>query len=74
VICWDGRGKGRDQRMGVNMRLFDHALMADVPVKVLDGDKTWRVLDAYVKPGIWISPSRERPRPAAPRGARRPRR
>ena len=74
VICWNGRGKGRDQRMGVNMRLFDHALMADVPIKVLDGDKTWRVLDAYVKPEIWISPSRERPRPAEPRGARRPRR
>jgi hypothetical protein len=60
--------------MGINMRLFDHALMAAVPVKVLDGDKTWRVLGAYVKPEMWISPSRERARPAEQRRARRPRR
>jgi hypothetical protein len=74
VICWDGRGKGRDQRMGVNMRLFDHALMAAVPIKVLDGDKTWRALGAYVKPELWISPSREQARPPEQRRARRPRR
>jgi hypothetical protein len=74
VICWDSRRTGRDQRMGVNMRMFDHALMADVPVKVLDGDKTWRVLGNYVKPEMWIAPSRERARAAKPRGARRPRR
>jgi hypothetical protein len=74
VICWDSHRKGRDQRMGVNTRLLDHALMADVPVKVLDGDKTWRVLGEYVKPEMWIAPSRERARPAKPRGARGPRR
>jgi hypothetical protein len=74
VICWDGPGKGRDQRLGINTRLFDHALMAAVPVKVLDGDKTWRTLGAYVKPEMWISPSRVRPPPAAPRGARGSRR
>jgi len=74
VICWDRRGKGRDRRMGINMRLFDHAQMAAVPVKVLDGDKTWRVLGAYVKPEMWISPSRERARPPAQHRARRPRR
>ncbi len=45
------------------MRLFDHALMADVPVKVLDGDQTWRVLGAYVKPELWISPSRVKKQP-----------
>jgi len=38
VICWDGPGKSPDQRMGINTRLLDRALMADVPVKVLDGD------------------------------------
>lgn len=74
VICWDSHRKGRDQRMGVNMRLFDHARMADVPVKVLDGDQTWRVLGRYTKPEMWIAPSRERARPVKPRGARRRRR
>ncbi len=60
VICWDRPGGGPDQRMGVNTRLLDHTRMADVPVKVLDGDKTWRVLGRYVKPEIWISPSHKR--------------
>src|SRR5262249_33514899 len=73
VICWEARGTARDQRMGVNMRMFDHALMAEVPVKVLDGDKTWRVLDGYVKPEMWISPSRKAA-PAKRRPARRTRR
>jgi hypothetical protein len=45
--------------MGLNTRLLDQALMAAVPVKVLDGDKTWKTLGAYVKPEMWISPSRE---------------
>jgi hypothetical protein len=74
VVCWDGRGKDPDRRVGINMRLFDHALMAAVPVKVLDGDKTWRVLGTYEKPEMWISPAREPARPAAPRRTRRPRR
>lgn len=74
VICWDGRGKGRDQRMGINTRLLDHALMAGVPVKVLDGDQTWRAIGTYVKPEMWISPSREPARPAKPRPARSARR
>jgi len=58
VICWDAPGKGRDQRMGVNTRLLDEARMADVPIKVLDGDRTWRTLGSYAKPEIWRSPSR----------------
>jgi hypothetical protein len=74
VICWDGPGKGRDQRMGINTRLLDQALMAAVPVKVLDGDKTWRTLGTYVKPEMWISRSRERVQPAKQPRARRPRR
>ena len=69
VICWDGPGKARDQRMGINTRLLDHARMANVPVKVLDGDGPWHTLGIYVKPEMWISPSRERP--AKPRRARR---
>ena len=74
VICWDSRSKGLDQRMGINTRLLDQALMAAVPVKVLDGDKTWRTLDTYAKPEMWISPSRERAQPAKPPRAPRPRR
>jgi hypothetical protein len=45
--------------------------MAGVSVKVLDGDKTWRFVDAYVKPAMWISPSREPAPPARLRPARR---
>jgi hypothetical protein len=71
VICWDSRLKGRDQRMGVNARLLDHAVMADVPVMVFDGDQTWSVLGGYVKPEMWISPSRERARPTKPPGVGR---
>jgi len=59
VICWQGFSKRPDQRIGINTRLLDHALMAGVPVKVLDGDKTWRSLGTYMKPEMWISPSRE---------------
>jgi hypothetical protein len=65
VISWDGRGKGRDVRMGLNTRLLDHSAMADVPVKILDGDVPWKDLGEYTKPDMWISPSRKRARPAA---------
>lgn len=71
VISWDSRRKGAEQRMGINTRLLDHALMADVPVKVLDGDGHWKSLETYMKPDMWISPSRDLPRPAKPRTARR---
>jgi hypothetical protein len=67
MISWDGRGKGRDVRMGLNTRLLDHAAMADVPVKVLDGDVPWKDLGEYTKPDMWISPSRKRARPASPK-------
>jgi hypothetical protein len=67
VICWQSPGTSRDQRMGINTRLLDHALMADVPVKVLDGDMPWRSLGTYLKPEMWISPHRERPRPTRSR-------
>ena len=56
VICWDSRSKDPERRLGINTRLLDPALMAGVPVKVLDGDKTWRSLGTYAKPEIWRSP------------------
>jgi len=74
VVCWDSHRKGRDLRMGVNTRLLDHALMASVPIKVLDGDVPWRRLGTYVKPDIWISPHRKQAEPAKPTRARRARR
>jgi hypothetical protein len=74
VICWDGRGKDPDRRMGINTRLLDHALMAEVPIKVLDGDQGWRTLGTYTKPETWISPSRGRAQPTEQPRARRARR
>jgi hypothetical protein len=70
VVCWDGGGKDGDRRIGINTRLLDPAMMAAVPIKVLDGDMTWRFVDAYTKPEIWLSPRRE-PARAAARAARR---
>jgi hypothetical protein len=64
VICWDSRRKQPDRRIGVNMRNFEQGAMAAVPVKVLDGDKTWRVVEGYVKPAMWISPAHETAPPA----------
>jgi len=58
VACWDAPSRGSDRRLGMNTRLFDHVAMADVPIAVLDGDKSWRVTDKYVKPDIWVSPKR----------------
>jgi hypothetical protein len=62
VIAWEPPRKDRDQRMGINTRLLDPALMAAVPIKVLDGDKTWRTLGTYVKPEMWMSKTPRRPR------------
>jgi len=58
VVCWKRPGKRGRAYMGVNTRLLDHAAMARVPVKVLDGDKTWKALGSYRRPGMWISPHR----------------
>ena len=57
VVSWE-RQRGPDARMAVNARLLDPAAIADVPIIVLDGDQTWRVLERYTKPGALISPRR----------------
>jgi hypothetical protein len=57
MAAWE-HDRAADATMGVNMRLFDHAAMARVPIAVLDGDKTWRKVERYTKPAIWISPKR----------------
>lgn len=61
VIRWKTVRDRADDYVGMNTRLFDHAAMARVKIKVLDGDQTWKALERYVKPGIWITP---KPRPA----------
>ena len=76
VIQWDTRRRGPDEHIGVNMRLFDPARMADVPVRILDGDRTWRTLVTYTQPALWISPRRAAaaevtPTPAPARAATR---
>jgi hypothetical protein len=60
MVCWQQRRKGKDVRIGINTRLLDHVAMAKVPIKVLDGDNTWRFVGSYVKPEIWISPAPRR--------------
>lgn len=57
ITTWELE-RGPSGRLGINARLFDHAAIANVPVTVLDGDKTWRVLERYRKPGMLISPAR----------------
>jgi len=58
VILWETARKRREDYVGMNARLFDPELVAGVTIKVLDGDKTWKTLDRYVKPAIFISPAR----------------
>jgi hypothetical protein len=57
IVSWEA-GRDAAARMAVNARLLDHAAMARIPISVLDGDRTWRVLEHYTKPGAWISPKR----------------
>ena len=57
VVSWEWK-RGPEARMAVNARLLDHAAIADVPISVLDGDQSWRVLETYTKPGTLISPRR----------------
>jgi hypothetical protein len=45
-------------RVVVNARMMDPDKVADVPVKVLDGDKTWKTLGRAAHPDWFVSPSR----------------
>lgn len=58
ITSWQPRSRAPEDRLGMNARLFDHAAIANVPVRVLDGDRTWRVLERYTKPAMLISPTR----------------
>ncbi len=56
VSSWEGK-RTADAWMGVNARLLDHAVIARLPISVLDGDRTWKVLERYTKPAMLISPA-----------------
>jgi hypothetical protein len=45
VTHWKPVKRVADARMGVNTRLFDPAVMADVRVRRFDGAATWQFLD-----------------------------
>ena len=54
-VCWEWK-RDAEARMGVNARLLDPEAMANVPISVLDGARSWRVLEKYKKPHLWLSP------------------
>ena len=52
------RADGSDMA-AVNMRnVTDPARIADLPIRLLDGDGNWKVLREDPQPGLFISPSR----------------
>ncbi|HEY0252022.1 MAG TPA: GFA family protein [Kofleriaceae bacterium] len=55
IINWESPGHSR---VGINARLFDAVQIANTKISVLDGDKSWRVIESYRKPHIFISPHR----------------
>jgi hypothetical protein len=57
VTSWE-KERGQDAWIALNARLFDPVVIAGVQISVLDGDRTWRVLDRYRKPAMFASPSR----------------
>jgi hypothetical protein len=44
IINWEAVDRSR-RRMGVNLRNFDHKVVASIRVRRLDGAKTWKFLD-----------------------------
>jgi hypothetical protein len=40
--------------------MMDQLAVARIPIKMLDGDATWRTLDEYVQPELFISPTKLR--------------
>ena len=69
VTHWE-MSKAASSRIGVNARLMDAAVIAKVPIKILDGDKTWRTLGRYVRPELFVSPHAPVEKPVTPSRAR----
>jgi hypothetical protein len=53
---WAGKKKTPDGRVGVNARLLDPQILAVTPIHVLDGAETWKTLDRFVQPDLFVSP------------------
>jgi hypothetical protein len=63
--CTEKRSDGSDMA-AVNMRnVVDPARVADLPIRLLDGDGNWKVLRDEAQPGLLSSPSRRPDVPAA---------
>ncbi len=45
-------------RLALNARMMDEAIMATIPVKMLDGDKSWKTLGRAAHPDWFVSPYR----------------
>jgi hypothetical protein len=62
VTHWETRSKAADERIGINARLIDQDVIARLPIKILDGDQTWKTLGHFVRPELFVSPYRARSR------------
>ncbi len=49
--------KRSDSTVAVNARNMEPEVVASVKIRVLDGASTWKVLDEYVQPNIFGSPT-----------------
>lgn len=58
VTQWESPRKTPDARFALNGRLLEADAIARVPIKMLDGDKTWRVLERSAQPNVFRSPHR----------------
>jgi hypothetical protein len=56
VVSWE-LARGPDAWLALNARLFDPARVARVPISLLDGDKTWRVLEKVRRSALFVSPA-----------------
>ena len=55
VTHWSG-DRRRGGRNGVNARLLAPKVLAATPIKILDGAATWKTLDRYIHPDLFVSP------------------
>ncbi|HYD44108.1 MAG TPA: hypothetical protein VEA79_02455 [Phenylobacterium sp.] len=57
---YKSRNETPDGRFAVNGRMIDPAVMASVPIKLLDGDGDWKVLETRAQPDLFVSPVRRK--------------
>jgi hypothetical protein len=59
VTHWERAEKEPDSRVGVNARNFDPESVAATKIRILDGAESWKTLDEYVQPDLFVSPYRK---------------